>query len=268
MVGENKGEFTRLIYEKNDCVAWLTMNRPEVRNGQGSFERAEMVQALEMARDDDGVRVIVITGAGDAFCAGGDVSNFPTGPVDFMEKIGMQVRGKKRPIEMTREIPKPIIAMVNGLALGAGCELAMSCDIIIASERAKFGQPEIRLGLIPGGGGTQVLPRLVGEKKAKELVFTGNIINAEEALRIGLINRVVPEEMLRQVVEEFAATLCERSPIILKLAKLAVNKALETSLSAGLAYEVDLCALCFATEDLYEGANAFKEKRTPVYKGK
>jgi enoyl-CoA hydratase len=268
VVGENESEFTRLIYEKKGYVAWLTMNRPEARNGQGPLERTEMVRALEMARDDDEVRVIIITGAGDAFCAGGDVSNFPTGSVDFMERIGMQIRGKKRPIEMTREIPKPIIAMVNGLALGAGCELAMACDIIIASENARFGQPEIRLGLIPGGGGTQMLPRLVGEKKAKELVFTGDMINAEEALRIGLVNKVVPKENLREAVEEFAATLCQRSPIILKLAKLAINKALETSLSVGLAYEVDLCALCFATEDLYEGAKAFKEKRTPNYKGK
>jgi enoyl-CoA hydratase/carnithine racemase len=180
----------------------------------------------------------------------------------------MQLKGKKRPIEMTREIPKPIIAMVNGLALGAGCELAMACDIIIASETAKFGQPEIRVGLIPGGGGTQVLPRLVGEKKAKELVFTGDMITAEEALRIGLVNRVVPKERLREAVEEFVGALAKRSPIILKLAKLAVNKSLETPLSAGLAYESDLCALCFGTEDLKEGAKAFAEKRTPNYKGK
>ena len=212
MVGENESEFTRLIYEKKGYVGWLTMNRPEARNGQGPLERAEMIRALESARDDDDVRVIVITGAGDAFCAGGDISNFPTGAVDFMERIGMQLKGKKRPVEMTREIPKPIIAMVNGLALGAGCELAMACDIIIASEKARFGQPEIRLGLIPGGGGTQMLPRLVGEKKAKELVFTGEMIKAEEALRIGLVNRVVPHERLREAVEEFAAGLCQKKP--------------------------------------------------------
>jgi len=178
------------------------------------------------------------------------------------------VTGKKRPVELAREIPKPIIAMVNGLALGAGMELAMACDMIFASEDAKFGQPEIRVGLIPGGGGTQVLPRLVGEKKAKELVFTGNIFSAEEALRIGLINRVVPKETLRETVEELVSTLLKRSPIILKFAKMAVNKTFEAPLSVGLAYESDLCALCFGTEDLKEGARAFAEKRPPVFKGK
>jgi len=262
------GEFTGLIYEKKEHVAWITLNRPESKNAQGPFERQELVRALEQGRDDDDVYVMVITGAGKAFSAGGDIAHFPRHPVEFMEKIGMQVKGKRRPIEMTREIPKPIIAMVNGPALGGGCELAMACDIIIASENARFGQPEILLSLIPGGGGTQMLPRLVGEKKAKELVFTGETINAEEALRIGLVNKVVPKETLREAVGEFAANLCRRSPIILKLAKLAVNKALETPLSVGLAYEVDLCALCFGTEDLYEGAKAFKEKRTPNYKGK
>ncbi len=147
-------------------------------------------------------------------------------------------------------------------------ELAMACDIIIASEEAKFGQPEIRVGLIPGGGGTQVLPRLVGEKKAKELIFTGENISAGEALQIGLVNRVVPKEKLRENVEKLVATLLERSPIILKFAKMAVNRTLEAQLSVGLAYESDLCALCFSTEDLKEGARAFSEKRPPVFKGK
>jgi len=268
MVVESTGPFTRIIFEKKDHVAWITLNRPEVKNAQDPITREELVCALEQGRDDEDVYIMVITGAGEVFSAGGDIAGFPQNPVEFMERIGMQLKGKKRPIEMTREIPKPIIAMVNGLALGAGCELAMACDIIIASETAKFGQPEIRVGLIPGGGGTQVLPRLVGEKKAKELVFTGDMITAEEALRIGLVNRVAPKERLREVVEEFVGVLVKRSPIILKLAKLAVNKSLETSLSAGLAYESDLCALCFGTEDLKEGAKAFAEKRTPNFKGK
>jgi enoyl-CoA hydratase len=268
VVAESGGTFTRIIFEKKDHVAWITLNRPEAKNAQDPVTREELVRALELGRDDEDVFVMVITGAGEAFSAGGDIAGFPKNPVEFMEKIGMQVKGKKRPIEITREIPKPIIAMVNGLALGAGCELAMACDIIIASETAKFGQPEIRMGLIPGGGGTQVLPRLVGEKKAKELVFTGDMITAEEALRIGLVNKVIPKEKLRGAVEEFAGALVKRSPIILKLAKLAVNKSFETSLSAGLAYESDLCALCFGTEDLKEGVRAFLEKRTPNYKGK
>ncbi len=268
MVKEGEGQFERVIYQKKDHAAWITLNRPEARNAQDPLTREELAKALKLGRDDDDVYVMIITGAGQAFCAGGDIANFPKGPVDFMEKIGLQVKGKKRPIELTREIPKPIIAMVNGLALGAGMELAMACDMIIASEDAKFGQPEIKVGLIPGGGGTQVLPRLVGEKKAKELIFTGDIISAEEALQIGLINRVVPKEKLRETVEEFVAKLLEKSPLILKFAKMAVNKSLETTLSMGLAYESDLCALCFGTEDLKEGAKAFSEKRSPVFKGK
>lgn len=268
MVDEPEREFKNVIYEKNDHVAWITLNRPKARNAQDPLTREELVQALKRGRDDDDVHVMVITGAGDAFSAGGDIANFPKNPVEFMERIGMQVKGKKRPIELTREIPKPIIAMVNGLALGAGMELAMACDIIVASEDAKFGQPEIRAGLIPGGGGTQVLPRLVGEKRAKELVFTGNIISAKEAQEIGIVNKVVPKEKLKETVTELVNTLLKRSPIILKFAKMAVNKALETPLSVGLAYESDLCALCFGTEDLMEGARAFSEKRAPVFKGR
>ncbi len=144
----------------------------------------------------------------------------------------------------------------------------MACDMIIASEDARFGQPEIRVGLIPGGGGTQVLPRIVGEKVAKELVFTGNIITADEALRIGLVNKVVPRDKLQETVDKLVDNLLKKSPLILKFAKMSINKAFEVPLSAGLAYESDLCALCFGTEDLHEGAKAFAEKRAPVFKGK
>ncbi|MBI4296859.1 MAG: enoyl-CoA hydratase/isomerase family protein [Chloroflexi bacterium] len=244
------------------------MNRPEARNAQNPLMREEIVRALEQARDDDDIYVIVITGAGEAFCAGGDIAGFPQNPVEFMERIGLQTKGKKRPIELCREIPKPVIAMVNGLAVGAGCELAIACDMIIASEDAKFGQPEIKVGLIPGGGGTQVLPRIVGEKKAKELILTGDMISAADALQCGLVNKVVVKEDLRKVVEELVGNLVKKSPLMLKFAKMAVNKAMETPLSAGLAYESDLCALCFGTEDLKEGVRAFMEKRPPVYKGK
>lgn len=268
MVEETENQFERIIYEKKDHTAWITLNRPEVKNAQDPMTREELTRALKLGRDDDDVYVMVITGAGEAFCAGGDIANFPQGPVDFMEKIGLQVKGRKRPNELIREIPKPIIAMVNGHAVGAGMELAMACDIVIAAREAKFGQPEIKVGLIPGGGGTQILPRLVGEKKAKELIFTGNIISAEEAQQIGLINRAVPREELRPAVEKLVGSLVKKSPIILKFAKMAINKAQETQLSVGLAYESDLCALCFSTEDLKEGAKAFAEKRPPVFKGK
>ncbi len=170
--------------------------------------------------------------------------------------------------DLLREIPKPAIAMVNGLALGGGCELAMACDIIIASENAQFGQPEINVGVIPGAGGTQVLPRLVGEKKAKEMVFTGAFISAQEALALGLVNKVVPQEKLRDTVLEMARAMLRHSPVILKLCKLAINKSLDVPLSIGMDYERDLFAMAFGTEDQKEGSKAFLEKRKPQYKGK
>ncbi len=197
MVAEGEQEFKNIIFAVKNHAAWITLNRPQAKNAQDPATRQELTRALKIGRDDDDIHVMVITGAGEDFCAGGDIVNFPQNPVEFMERIGMQIKGIKRPIELVREIPKPVIAMVNGLALGAGMELAMACDMIIASEDARFGQPEIKVGLIPGGGGTQVLPRLVGEKMAKELVFTGNIISAGEALRIGLVNRVVPRENIK-----------------------------------------------------------------------
>ena len=268
MVDKGVLDFEKIIYEKKDHALWIILNRPDKKNAQDPQTREELSRALKRGRDDDDIHLMVITGAGDDFCAGGDIVNFPRNPVEFMERIGLQVTGKKRPIELIREIPKPVIAMVKGLALGAGMELAMACDMILASENARFGQPEINVGLIPGGGGTQLLPRLVGEKKAKELVMTGGLISAREACEIGLVNRSVPEDELMETVEKLVADLLKKSPIILKFAKMAVNKTFETPLSAGLAYESDLCALCFGTEDLKEGARAFSEKRPPVYKGK
>ncbi len=165
-------------------------------------------------------------------------------------------------------MPKIIIAMVNGLALGGGCELAMACDMIVASENARFGQPEINVGVIPGAGGTQILPRLIGEKKAKELVFTGDFISADEALRLGLVNKVVPADKLKEAVEEIIGKIMKKSPAIMQLAKIAVNKSFETPLSVGMVDEADLFAMCFGTEDQKEGARAFLEKRPPVYKGR
>lgn len=263
-------EFETIIYEKKENVAWITFNRPKVLNAQNQTLMAEVTAALEDAKDDDEVYVIVLTGAGDkAFSAGADISMFMTWTLSDVVKWNKATR---RPYEFLREIPKPAIAMVNGLALGAGCEIAMGCDMIIASENAMFGQPEITVGVIPGGGGTQMLPRLVGEKKAKELVLTGDFISAEEALRLGLVNKVVPADKLKEAVDKVIAKLKSKSPAILKFAKMAVNKSLETTLSAGFQSESDFFAMCFGTEDQKEGARAFLEKdpakKTPKYKGR
>ena len=257
--------YETIIYEKKDNVGWITLNRPDVLNAQNDTLRSEMLAVLDEARNDDDVHIIVLTGSGRAFSAGADISEFPRMyPVDCIQDF----RGARRFYEVMREIPKPIIAMVNGFALGGGCEAVMACDIIIASEKAKFGQPEVKIGIIPGGSGTQMLPRLVGEKKAKELIFTGDIITAEEALRLGLINKVVPPEQLQEAVDEMLAKLKAQSPVTLRFCKLAVNKSLELPLSEGIKAESDIFALCFATEDQKEGARAFLEKRTPEYKGK
>lgn len=255
-----------IIYEKRDNVAWVTFNRPDALNAQNDTFRAELKDVLAEASGDELVRVIVLTGAGEkAFCAGADVNEFAEWTSNDVIK---KFKGTKRHYDMLREMPQPVIAMVNGLAVGGGCELALACDIIVASEDARFGQLELRVGVIPGGGGTQVLPRLIGEKKAKELIFTSAMLSAQEAMTLGMINRVVPKKNLRAEVESLIKEIKTQSPAILRLAKLAVNKSLETSLSAGLSSELDYFALCFATEDQKEGAAAFLEKRKPDYTGK
>jgi enoyl-CoA hydratase len=266
MLKQEKREFETIIYEKRENVAWITLNRPEVRNAQNDAMRTELTEALEEARRDDEVYVIVLTGAGDkAFCAGGDISMFPTGtPIEFIKRFA----GARRPSELIREIPKPVIGMVNGLALGGGCELAMACDIVIASDNARFGQPETNIGVIPGAGGTQLLPRLVGEKKAKELIFTGDLMSSEEALVFGLVNKVVPAKELRETTQDLVEKLKYKSPAILGFAKMAVNRAFEMPLSIGMKSESDLFAMCFGTEDQKEGVKAFLEKRTAEYRGR
>jgi enoyl-CoA hydratase len=254
-----------IIYEKADRVAWITLNRPEALNAQSDGLRMEMVDALEKASMDEEVFVVVITGSGEkAFSAGADVAQYVT-------RVPSYVVSQKyitRPFELIRNMTKPVVAMVNGLALGAGCELMISCDIIIAAEDVKLGQTEVRVGLIPGGGGTQVLPRLVGEKKAKELIFTGAMISATEAMQLGIVNQVVPREELREATQKMVDSLLRNSPAIIGLAKIAINRSLETPLQAGMSYERDLFALAFSYEDQKEGARAFLEKRKPNYSGK
>lgn len=259
-------DFDTIIYEKKDNLAWITLNRPEVLNAQNDHLRSEVIHAVKNANQDDEVYVIVITGAGDkAFSAGADISMFTEWtPMDVIKLF----KKEKRAVEVIRDVIKPVIAMVNGLALGGGFELAMSCDMIVASENARFGLPEVNVGVIPGGGGTQMLTKLVGEKKAKELIFTGKFISAQEAYHLGIVNVVAPSEKLRETTEDLANKLKAKSPAILKLAKIAVNKALETTLPGGFDSEKELFAMCFGTEDQKEGAKAFLEKKKPKFTGK
>jgi enoyl-CoA hydratase len=259
------GTYEFIIYDKADRVAWITLNRPDALNAQSDGLRMELVDALEKASEDEEVFVVVITGSGDkAFSAGADVAQYVT-------RVPSYVVSQKyilRPFELIRNMTKPVVACVNGLALGAGCELMISCDIIIAADDVKIGQTEVRVGLIPGGGGTQVLPRIVGEKKAKELIFTGAMITAQEAMNLGIVNQVVPRGQLREATQKMVDSLLRNSPAIIGLAKIAINRSLEVPLQAGMSYERDLFALAFSYDDQKEGARAFLEKRKPEYKGK
>ncbi|HYX40295.1 MAG TPA: enoyl-CoA hydratase-related protein, partial [Pyrinomonadaceae bacterium] len=238
---------------------------PDKRNALNIKTREEGAAVFEELRADDSVRVVVITGAGDkAFIAGADIAEF-AGRTAVTQREVMTGRSLFTAID---SFPKPVIAMINGYCLGGGCELALACDLRIASERASFGQPEINLGIIPGGGGTQRLTHLVGEGKAMELILTGEIINAQAAHAIGLVNMVVPHEELEAKTLEIANRIAEKSPIALRLAKEAVKTAARSTLDEGLRREIDLFALCFSSEDKDEGVKAFLEKRKPEFKGR
>jgi enoyl-CoA hydratase len=257
--------YETLLVERRGRVAIITINRPEKRNALNIQTRAEGAAALDELRDDESVGVVVFTGAGDkAFIAGADIGEF-AGRTALTQRDVMLGRSLFTAID---SFPKPVIAMINGYCLGGGCELALACDLRIASETASFGQPEINLGIIPGGGGTQRLTRLVGEGKAMELILTGDIINATTALQLGLVNMVVAASELEAKTLEMANRIAEKSPIALRMAKEAVKIASRSNLDEGLRREVDLFALCFSSEDKDEGVTAFLEKRKPQFKGK
>jgi len=257
--------YETILVDRRNRVAIITINRPEKRNALNIQTRAEGAAILDELRDDDSIRVVIFTGAGDkAFIAGADIAEF-AGRTALQQRAIMLERGLFNAIDT---FPKPVIAMVNGYCLGGGCELALACDIRIASENASFGQPEINLGIIPGGGGTQRLPRLIGEGKAMEMILTGEIINAQEAFRCGLVNQVVPADHLEAKTMEIANRIAEKSPIALRLAKEAVKLASRSNLDEGLRREVDLFALCFSSEDKDEGVKAFLEKRKADFRGK
>ncbi|MBI4285117.1 MAG: enoyl-CoA hydratase/isomerase family protein [Chloroflexi bacterium] len=259
--------FQNILYTKEKAIARITVNRPEVRNALNMATRAELREALNDIEADKDVRVAIITGAGDkAFVAGADIHELNSAtPVIIEERASRLGARLFHDIENARV---PFIAMINGFCLGAGCELAMSCDIRIAASTARLGQPEINIGIFPGAGGTQRLPRLVGWGRAKEMIYTGRIIDAAEAERIGLVDKVVPPENLQEMVTQLAETIASKSPLILNLAKKSINQGMYTDLAAGLSYEKANFALCFATEDFREGTSAFLEKRKPEFKGK
>lgn len=257
--------YETLLVERRDRVAVITINRPEKRNALNIQTRAEGAAILDELRADDSVRVAVLTGAGDkAFIAGADIA-------EFAERTAIQQREVMLDRSLFNAIdafPKPIIAMVNGYCLGGGCEVALACDLRIASDKASFGQPEINLGIIPGGGGTQRLTRLVGEGKAMEMILSGEIISADAALAIGLVNHVVPADQLEAKTMEIATRIADKSPVALRLAKESVKLAARSNLDEGLRREVDLFSLCFSSEDKDEGVKAFLEKRKPEFKGR
>jgi len=254
-----------LLTEENDGIVTLTLNRPKVMN----CLNFELLHALKQQVDDlrfkPGVRVIIITAAGEkAFCAGADLKERATlTPLQVKEYI-FTIRDLFATIE---NLNKPVIAAVNGIALGGGTELALASDIRIASNNASLGLTETRLAIIPGAGGTQRLPRLVGKGKAKELIFTGRRVDAVEALEIGLVNSTCAPEALLDKCLEMAAMICETGPVAIEQAKYAINYGLETDLNTGMAIESNAYWVCIPTKDRLEGLAAFKEKRKPVYKG-
>ncbi len=258
--------YETILLEQEGSIGILKLNRPQALNALNSKVISELVSALDQMEKEVMPKVLIITGAGEkAFVAGTDIIE--------MEKLSsFEARGfandARKAIDKVAGLNRPVIAAINGFALGGGCELAMACDIRIASEKARLGQPETGLGIIPGSGGTQRLPRLVGPSKAKQLVFTGELIDAKTALEIGLVDKVVPPDLLMEEAKKMAATIASKPKIALALAKSAINKGLDMDLQDGLSYEIECFAQCFAAQDQKEGMRAFSEKRKPSYQDK
>lgn len=265
----NKGgvimEFNNLILKKEDGIGFLTVNRPKFLNCLNTETYKELYKAFEIIEDDEEIKVVILNGEGKSFIAGADISEMKDKDPIAARKFAQVSLKTCRKIEL---LEKPVIAAVHGYVLGGGCELAMSCDFIIAGEGTKFGQPEVTLGITPGSGGTQRLARIVGRNRAKEIIFLGDLFNAAEGYRIGLVNRVFPDDQVQKEAIEIARKLITRAQIAISYAKNAINRGIETDIETGLAIETDLFGLCFATEDQKEGMTAFVEKRKPVYKSK
>lgn len=259
-------EYKNTLYEKSEGIATITINRPKALNALNKEVILEILSELDDARKDEDIGVIVITGAGDrAFSAGADIKMMKdVDPLRARElsRLGHRMCGEIEALE------KPVIAALNGYTLGGGLELAMACDLRIASEKARLGQPEINIGLIPGWGGTQRLPRFVGRGVAKEMIFTGKMISAKDAERLGLVNKVVSPDQLESTVKELANEIINKPPVGIKMAKELINSSLETPLTVGVVHEAECFGVIASTEDFKEGLTAFLEKRKPRFKGK
>ncbi len=257
--------YTNILVEKKDGIATIKINRPAVLNALNIDTITELTNAVDNLEKDKKVRVAVITGEGKAFIAGADIKQMSM--MSVLEAKQFSEMGHYL-LDSIRASRLPYIAMINGYALGGGCELLMACDITIAARSAKLGQPEINLGISPGFCGTQSLPRLVGRAKAKELMLTGNNLNAEEAHRIGLINRIVDDDALVEETMKLAATIAQKSPVQTAFIKALVNKGTDIDMHSACALEISYFSSSFSTEDQKEGMNAFLEKRKPNFKGK
>ncbi len=255
-----------VLYEKKGATAYVTVNRPKVLNALNQRTWMDLRTAFEDARDDPDVRGVIVTGEGDkAFIAGADISELATlTAVDAQRSTsdGQAV------LNLIEGLGKPVVAAVNGFALGGGCETAMACTIRVASDNARFGQPEVKLGVIPGAGGTQRLPRLVGKGRALQLILSGEMITAQEAYRIGLVNEVVPAAELIPRAEAVLRQINSNAPLAVKYSLEAVNQGLETSQAEGLSLEASLFGLCAGTDDKKEGTSAFLAKRKPQFQGR
>lgn len=256
--------FRNLLYEKDGGVTTITINRPEAKNALDMATWREIREAVRQAGSDGDVKVLVITGAGEsAFAAGSDLKMLALrSPWETMVGECQQILGE------IEQLPVPVVAAINGYALGGGLELALACDLRVATENARLGQPEVRFAFIPGIGGTQRLPRLVGVAKAKELIFTGELIEAREAERIGLVNKVVPLGSLKEAVKDITTRIIGRGPKAIAMAKAALNASRDLDVGSGLLLERALQALLFTSEDKAEGIQAFLEKREPRFRGR
>ena len=255
-----------VLYEKKGAIAYVTLNRPKVLNALNRRTWEDLQTAFEDAREDSAIRGVILTGAGDkAFIAGADIGELSRVTAVEAEESSTFGQGVLNLIE---NLGKPVVAAINGFALGGGCETAMACTIRLATESARFGQPEVKLGVPPGGGGTQRLPRLVGKGRALQLILSGEMISAQEAYRIGLVNEVVPAADLIPRAEAILKQIFANAPLAVRYSLEAVNKGLETSQTEGLALEASFFGLCAGTEDKQEGTRAFLEKRAPQFQGR